>query len=112
MNGSCAREMLNLMPAGKARRGDDGATRRGSHGWQELSLAHGSRQLVVLALVSKRACHAAAAGIKVHDFAIRNPADQAEHGSGSYERLLVAVSVDEHLLQAWSQQELRPLGPL
>ena len=78
MNGSSSGEMLNLMPARKTRGSYDRSGRRSPDGWQKLSFAYRLRQLVMFALVSKRACHAAAAGVQIDDLAIGDAAKQAQ----------------------------------
>ena len=104
MNGLFSGEMMDLMSARKTRGGDDRIRGRLTHRRQKLSLADGPRQIVVLALVSKRACHATAAGVKVRDLSTGNLAKQANHRGGSNERLLMAVSMDEHLLWSCSKR--------
>src|SRR5262245_33401595 len=112
MNGRGSGEMLDLMAARKSRCRDDGSGGCSADSRQELSLTDHSRQVVVLALVSKRACHAATAGVKIHDVAAGNLSEQAEHGGGADESLLVAVSMGEDLLRAGVQSWLSARGPL
>src|SRR5205085_6190817 len=93
MNSFFPSEMMDLMPARKTRGGDDRIRGRLAHRRQKLSLSDGPRQLVVLALVPKRACHATASRVKVHDLALGDVLQCAEHRTRTDERLLMAMGM-------------------
>jgi hypothetical protein len=73
MDGVLAGEILNLMAARGARRDDDAGRRFASYGRKQLPFADGAREIVVIARVSERSRHAAAAGIQIDDTRPRNP---------------------------------------
>ena len=97
MEGPDAGAVQDLLAAGSARRGDDGAPAGLPDRREENHLADGHRGRVMLLFVAEGTRHAAAAGGNDVELA---PFDKVEHGDGlfnAHKRFLMAVAMEPYL---------------
>src|SRR5262245_5252219 len=97
--------MFHLLPAGHARRDDDGV-RLLFHGWKQATLANRHRNIVVLLFEAERTSHSATSGIDF--FHVIGQRDGFFQETGSDERLLVAVTMDQSLILLFAEIQPPP----
>src|SRR3989441_1805885 len=97
--------MLDLLAARDAGRRDHGVRGCRLDGGDQAAIAERDRDVVVLALEAERARHPAAPGVDLLDPEAR-PLEGRDRRGRAHERLLVAVTVQEHLPPVAGKAEL------
>src|SRR5438105_5812028 len=97
-------EMLDLMAAGGARRGQQLARLQRTSRRKQPPFANLLRNLVVVLRIAERAGHAAAARIEIDDRARRNAREQRLRGRDQPHRLLMTMAVQHD--RRWSGLEI------
>src|SRR5213083_3733978 len=97
--------MLDLLAARDPRRHDHGVSMRGLDGGRQPPAAERDGDVVVLALEAERARHPAAPGVDLLHPEAR-PLEGRDRRGRAHERLLVAVTVQEHLASVAGEAEL------
>ena len=105
MDGGSAGEVLDLHPAGEARRDDDRVRIGLAQGGEESLFTDEARDFVVFLLVAEGAGHAAAAGVEVDDLGTGDATQQLERRTHADERALMAVALHEDALGARAEPE-------
>ena len=95
MQRALAREVGDLMPAGRPARHEHGIRGQAARGRQQPALADGPGDVEVLARVAERSGHAAAAGIGIDDRRAGNAGEERLRGRKRAHRLLMAVAVHD-----------------
>src|ERR1700730_10640818 len=100
MPGGSPGAVLYLLAAGNTGRRDDRVLGLRADGREQPELADAHGNLVVLRLEAEGAGHAAAPGVNLGDVGARDAAEQGRRGGRARERLLVAVTVEQHAVAA------------
>ena len=97
MEGVDAGPVQDLLAAGGARRGDDGARTRLADGREQDHLADGHRGRIMLLLITERTCHTTTATGDDRYFRIQQLTQYLSHHFNADDCLLVAMTVEENL---------------